>query len=103
MLLTFEEAVFVVNNGNLLLLETGCAVDFTVVVVEFSIRATHGLVVRLAAFHASTLGSACSSVNHAVPTQTTVLIFTRFLMAHIACRNQTGTKDSQMDGAEIDL
>jgi len=73
--LTFEEAIFIVYNGDLLLFQTGSPVHFTMVFIEFSIRTAHGLVMRLALLHAQTLSLASLPILDAVPTQAAVLVF----------------------------
>lgn len=75
--LTFKEAVFIVNDGDLLLFKTGSSVHFTVVFIEFPIRSTHRFVVLFTKVHAGTLRMPCLSVDNTVPPQATVLIFTR--------------------------
>lgn len=75
-MLTFEEAIFIVYNGDLLLFQTGSPVHLAMVFIEFSIGTAHGLVMRLAVLHAQTLSLASLPVHNAVSTQTAVLVFT---------------------------
>lgn len=80
---TFEEAVFIVNNGDLLFLQASSSVHFTVVCIEFSIRSTHRFVVPFAKVHAGTFCLPCLSADYTVPSQTTVFIFTRYQRAFL--------------------
>lgn len=73
--LTFKKAIFIVDNGDLLLFQAGSAMHFTMIFVELSIRATHRLIMQLAALHADTLSLAALPVHNAVSTQTAVLVF----------------------------
>lgn len=74
-MLTFKEAIFIVYNGDLLLFQTGSPVDFAMVFIEFSVRAAHGLVMRLAVLHAQTLSLASLPIHNAVSAQSAVLVF----------------------------
>lgn len=81
--LTFEEAVFIVNNGDLLFLQASSSVHFTVVCIEFSIRPTHRFVVPFAKVHAGTFCLSCLSADNTVPSQTTVFTFARYQRAFL--------------------
>lgn len=74
--LTLKEAVFIMNDGDLLLFQAGSSVHFTVVFIEFPIRPTDRFVVLLTSFHAGTLRMPRLSADHTVPPQATELIFT---------------------------
>lgn len=75
-MLTLEETIFIVYNGDLLLFQTGSSVHFTVVFIEFSIRPTHRFVMWFAVLHAHTLSLASLPIHNAVSAQTTVLVLT---------------------------
>lgn len=75
-MLTFEEAIFIVYNGDLLLFQTSSPVHFAMVFIEFSVRTAHGLVMRFAVLHAHTLSLASLPIHNAVPTQAAVLVLT---------------------------
>lgn len=74
---TFQEAVVIVNDGDLLFLQASGSVHFTMVFIEFAIRSTHWFVVPFAKVHAGTLCLPCLSADDTVPSQATVFIFTR--------------------------
>lgn len=74
--LTLKEAVLIMNDGDLLLLQAGSSVHFTVVFIEFPIGPTDGFVVLFTSLHAGALRMPRLSADHTVPPQATELIFT---------------------------
>lgn len=92
-LLTFVEALLAVHDGNPLSAEAGGPMELAVVLIQPSIWATHGLIVRFTVIQAPALPLDSPMVDHTMASQTTVLVLAWIRVAGMSYKTYRGKKE----------